>query len=315
MPKVSIIIPAYNAENTIAETINSVLQQTFVDFELIIVNDGSTDDTEKVIQTINDSRIKYFYQKNIGQCAASNLGIAKSTGDFIKFLDADDIINNIHIEMQYEKIKHDSSSIASCKWGRFYNNNFKSAKFVPEQVWNDLSGYDWIKISLSQRYSMMGGWLWLIPKELLNKVGWWDEKLTLNNDFEFSIRLLLGAKNVVFADESILYYRTGISTSVSNYSTEKVYNEVYNANLLGCNHLLAFDNSSLMKTLCANRLQECVFSIYPKYKNIVEKYEAHIKAWGGSTIKLEGGFALKLLSNIFGWKNAKEIKLILNKIF
>jgi glycosyltransferase involved in cell wall biosynthesis len=313
VPKVSIIIPAYNAESTIFDTITSVLNQTFLDFELIIVNDGSTDDTESIIISFSDERIKYFKQKNKGQCAANNFGLSQAKGDYIKFFDADDIMNEKHIEAQYEKIKNNKTTLASCKWGRFYNDDIKNAKFVPELVWKDLKTYEWLKTALSQRHDMMGGCLWLIPKIILDKVGGWDESLTLNNDFEFSIRLLLAAEKVFFADEALLFYRTGVRNTLSQSTSEADYIAAYKSNLMGCNYLLAKDNSKTMKTLCANRFQEWVYTIYPDHNEIVEKFEHQIKVWGGSSIEIEGGKILILLSKLFGWKIAKRIKLFLNK--
>jgi glycosyltransferase involved in cell wall biosynthesis len=313
--KVSIIIPAYNAQNTIAETIHSILKQSFTDFELIIVNDGSTDDTEKVIHSFSDNRIKYFYQKNRGQCAANNFGLSKANGDYIKFFDADDVMNDIHIEAQFEKIKDSKKNVASSKWGRFYDSDFKSTKFKEELVWKDLSTIDWLKTALGQRHSMMGGCLWLIPKVILDKVGGWNESLSLNNDFEFSVRLLLGAEKVLFADEALIYYRTGVPNSLSHTTSAKSYYDAYLSNLLGCKYLLAVDNSKSVQTLCANRFQEWVYTIYPSNKEIVEKFESQINLWGGSNISIEGGYVLKALSKFFGWKTAKRIKLFLNKYF
>ncbi len=313
MPKVSIIIPAYNAENTITESINAVLQQTFKDFELIIVNDGSTDNTEKIISSFTDNRIKYFTQKNKGQCAANNFGLAQAKGDYIKFFDADDVMNATHIEAQYEKVKNSKTNIASCKWGRFYDDDFTNTKFIPESVWKDFATLDWIKAALTQRHDMMGGCLWLIPRQILEKVSGWDESLSLNNDFEFSVRLLLGAENVIFTENALLYYRTGNNNSLSNATNASKYNAAYKANLLGCNHLLAVDNSKFVQKLCANRFQDWVYAIYPNHLDIVQKFEMQIKAWGGSNISIEGGKALIFLSKLLGWKNAIRIKLFLNK--
>jgi len=91
MPKISVIIPAYNAEKTIRETIESVCKQTFSDFELIIINDGSKDKTLEIAQSIKDKRIKVFCYENRGLSTARNRGISKANGEYIAFLDADDL--------------------------------------------------------------------------------------------------------------------------------------------------------------------------------------------------------------------------------
>lgn len=90
VPRVSVIIPCYNTARYVKETIESVLNQTRQDFEIIVVDDGSTDDSHNVIASINDQRIRYHYQPNQGLAAARNTGLALATGEFVAFLDADD---------------------------------------------------------------------------------------------------------------------------------------------------------------------------------------------------------------------------------
>jgi len=92
MPKVSVIIPTYNRADFLAEAIQSVLEQTARDFELLIIDDGSTDNTKNVVDSFNDRRIKYIYQKNSGVCIARNTGIKQAIGNYLILLDSDDIL-------------------------------------------------------------------------------------------------------------------------------------------------------------------------------------------------------------------------------
>ena len=102
---VSIIIPTYNRETKISRAINSVVNQTYKNWELIIIDDGSKDDTKNVIKPyLKDKRIKYFYQKNSGVASARNLGIKKSTGEYLAFLDSDDECLNNRIEKQLSEM-------------------------------------------------------------------------------------------------------------------------------------------------------------------------------------------------------------------
>jgi glycosyltransferase involved in cell wall biosynthesis len=91
MPTISVIIPTYNRGYVIRQTLDSVLVQTISDFEILIVDDGSTDDTKQIIDEIKDSRIKYFYQNNGGVSSARNLGLKNAQGKFVCFLDSDDL--------------------------------------------------------------------------------------------------------------------------------------------------------------------------------------------------------------------------------
>src|SRR5436190_6409100 len=105
-PLVSIIMPAHNAGKYIRSSIDSVLQQTYTNLELIIVNDGSTDDTASIIQSFSDKRIRLIEQANGGQCRASNKGLLNANGELIKFFDADDTMNPEHIMLQVKKLNN-----------------------------------------------------------------------------------------------------------------------------------------------------------------------------------------------------------------
>jgi len=91
MPKVSVIIPTYNYGRFLGEALQSVLDQTFDDFDLIVVDDGSTDNTKEVVASFEDNRIKYIYQQNRGVAAAQNVGILASKGEYVALLGADDV--------------------------------------------------------------------------------------------------------------------------------------------------------------------------------------------------------------------------------
>ena len=129
MDLVSVIIPVYNAEKTINEALNSVIEQSYSFIEIIIINDGSSDNSENVIKHFNDTRIQYYSQVNKGQCAASNFGLTKAKGKYIKFFDADDVMNVTHLEAQILKLNGRIDAVSSCKWGRFYNNDLASLNF------------------------------------------------------------------------------------------------------------------------------------------------------------------------------------------
>ncbi len=103
-PYFSVIIPTYNRESFLFLATNSVLNQSFQDFELIIVDDGSTDNTKELLKSLKDPRIKIFYQDNKGVSSARNKGISESFGEFICFLDSDDQFNNSKLEKAKEVI-------------------------------------------------------------------------------------------------------------------------------------------------------------------------------------------------------------------
>jgi glycosyltransferase involved in cell wall biosynthesis len=309
-PLITIITPCYNSQEYLRETINSVLKQTYRNFEWILVNDGSSDKTEDIILGIEDDRIKYLYQENKGQCAASNLGLSHSKGQFIKFLDSDDLLNATHLENLVKCIV-DDETLVSCAWGKFYNDDVDTFRLFPEKVSRNLNSLEWIKTSISQRYDMMAAWIWLIPKPIIYKSGMWDETLTLNNDFDFSIRLLINSKNVVFCSNAILMYRE-LTQSLSKSASYAAFCSAVKSNLIGVENILRLSSDLSTKQLCADRLQDWVYQCYPKYIDLVLILETKIQSLGGSKIKIEGGNLFKLCALIFGWKFAARLRFLLN---
>ena len=131
--KISVIIPTFNREKLIGNSIKSVLNQTFKNFELIIVDDGSTDNTSEVVDKFQDNRIKYIkLDKNQGASNARNIGIKNAKGKYISFQDSDDIFYPNKLEIQLNNIIKEKSDLDFCKINVIYNNTFRY--FVPSNI-------------------------------------------------------------------------------------------------------------------------------------------------------------------------------------
>lgn len=128
--KYSIIVPTYNRENYISKCIDSVLNQTYDNFELIIVDDGSTDNTENIIKKYNDNRLKYFKNDNHGIAYSRNYGIDKASGDYLFFLDSDDYIERNLLEEVNKNIKKNDVLIFNYKEIFEKDNRVKENKFI-----------------------------------------------------------------------------------------------------------------------------------------------------------------------------------------
>ena len=114
--KISVVIPTYNREKLIVQSINSVLEQTYENIEVIVVDDASTDNTKEVVKKIKDKRVKYIgLKQNKGACNARNVGIENATGDYIAFQDSDDIFRPEKIEKQYSNLIQNKSDMDFCK--------------------------------------------------------------------------------------------------------------------------------------------------------------------------------------------------------
>lgn len=181
-PLVSVIIPAYNAEKTIESTIHSVLTQTYQHFEIIVVNDGSTDSTITVVKSIKDKRIRLYSQKNKGPSAARNFGVKKAKGKYIAFLDADDEFLPKYIETKLS-VKKDFVLCSLCNRSDDY---FKYAK-----------RYSSSRISLLYNFMQTASNIF-IKKELAVQYPF-NSVLLRAQEYDFLIRILN------FSDASFVY--------------------------------------------------------------------------------------------------------------
>lgn len=140
---VSVIIPVYNREKTIKRAILSVLNQTFTELELIIVDDGSTDSTAQVVQSINDDRLKYIFQENCGACVARNRGISEAKYPFIAFQDSDDLWKKNKLEKQVhilEEMKQVDIVCCKTECKRLDNSVLRSLENQPEGIITEKTG-------------------------------------------------------------------------------------------------------------------------------------------------------------------------------
>ena len=306
-PLVSICIPAYNGENYICESINSALNQSYPAIEIIVVNDGSTDRTLELLNRYK-GRIKVIDTVNRGQCAAANTAFKAATGAYIKFMDADDLISSNFINSQIKKINDRKDAIVSAAWGRFYKDDLSTFRLNKESVWRDMKPIDWLVESLWDGPNMMQCALWLIPREVLIESGLWDERLSLINDFDFFIRVLLASKDVLFADDAILYYRSGISNSLSKQKSRKANESAFLSTQLGVETIMKYENSVRTRKICADAFQLWKYQFYPNHMDLYLRSEEWIKQLGGSEYLFDAGGKTRLLSKALGWKMVKRIK-------
>ncbi|MGH6553687.1 glycosyltransferase family 2 protein [Bacteroides hominis] len=220
MKKVSILIPCYNSEKWVGETLDCCLRQTYPNIEIILVDDGSTDNSLAIARDYErkDERIHVFSQPNSGGCRARNLAFEKSTGDYIKYLDADDLMSDDMIEMQMRILNgiDDPYAISTCAYEDFHTT-IEDVTFKKRFLYKDYSnGLDLIEDAWYN-----GGWFvvtcYLTSRRLIREAGPWNEKLTKIQDGEFFCRVLTKAHKISFCKEAKFYYRRGhLSVSTTN---------------------------------------------------------------------------------------------------
>lgn len=311
-PLVSIIVPVYNAERYLREALESTLAQTYSATEIIAVDDGSTDSSADIIHAFND-RIHYIGQANAGQSAAINHGVKRSSGEYIKILDADDWLNSTHIESQLNAIAVQPANVAACRWG-YFRENVRRPSVVSEYADRDYSEpVEWLLDSLEYDEGMMGGWKWLIPRSVWEKAGGYDERLSLNNDYHFSIRLLTAAKGIRFSGEAVYSYRKGQADALSAGRSRRAMESAFLTTQLGNDLLLKADSGSRVRRICANRWQMWLYEFYPEFADLAAEAEKQIQQLGGSDRPLEGGRLLRTLLPIVGWKGVRRLQTIVRQ--
>lgn len=307
-------MPLYNAEQYVAEAIESVIRQTYTNWELIIVNDGSTDQSLTIAKKFESEKVKIFNQENKGQCAANNFGYQQSSGQYIKFFDADDVLSENMLEAQLALLSNSESALASAQWGRFYDDDLTSYRPSPEECWQDMKPIDWICSSWKNGEPMMQCALWLIPRKVLEKSGLWNEELSLINDFEFFTRVILAADEIKFSSAATLYYRSGVSNALSGRKTISAVKSAILSVQLATQQLLEKEDSERTRRVAANCLMNLAYEYELVYPELLRPITIKIKALGGSSVKYRSGKVVNLLTSIFGWKFAKRFQLFYRNV-
>jgi glycosyltransferase involved in cell wall biosynthesis len=208
MPTISVIIPAYNAEQTIVETINSVLKQTFAYWELIVINDGSTDNTLKLLTEIKDSRIKVFSYPNGGLAAARNRGIALASGKYISFLDADDMWTSDKLELQLKALVQNPKAGVAYSWTMCMDNK---TKLFHTGVTASFQGNVYPQLLVNN--FIASGSNVLLTKEAVDSVGEFDGNVRSVEDWDYWLRLAPIWDFVVVPKPQIIYRLSSDSMS------------------------------------------------------------------------------------------------------
>ena len=208
MPIVSVVIPAYNAEKTILETIKSVQNQTLHDFEIILINDGSTDKTVELVSTLAESRLKVFNYSNGGLPVARNRGIKHATGQYIAFIDADDLWTPNKLKLQLEALQQHSESGVAYSWSAYIDSE---GKFLYAQKPPFFEGNVYQNILLTN--FIANGSNILVRRQVIESVGEFDPLLKAAEDWDYNIRLAAQVPFVLVPNYQVLYRKSSNAMS------------------------------------------------------------------------------------------------------
>ena len=257
MELISIIMPVYNSEKFLRNTINSIIKQTYKNWELIIIDDGSTDSSANICKEYvkSDQRIKLFCKKNEGVSVARNYGINNAAGKYIMFIDSDDMYNPKMIEKMYNKLISEDVDIVKANYeiknseGLIIQNkeNIKEKKYEYKEI-----STDFLDLLLTEKQRCYI-WLLLIRKCLVKQ---FSEKLFIFEDMNFYIDVFLSAKSIYVMEEKLYIYNKENEHSLTKKNIEKNITNMIVANnvlkdTLKKYQMLTKDNISKLDTRIA----------------------------------------------------------------
>jgi glycosyltransferase involved in cell wall biosynthesis len=306
-PLVSVLIPCFNAERWIGETLDAVFAQSWKNIEIIVVNDGSSDRSADVIRSRARASLKLIEQGNCGQPAAFNRALREAQGELIQYLDADDLINPEKIERQALRIVEGEGLLATAEWARFWQTPGE-ARFEPDDTWRDLEPLDFMVSSWAQGLGMFMPALWLCRRDAVDRCGAWREELSLDNEAEYFTRLVLGSRRVLFCPGARVLYRSGLPGSVSGRKSEAALRSNYSVLDLCEAHVLAAEDSPRTRRALSMRWQRFAYLSYPYASQLSNAALARARKLHGDVLALEGGTRFKVMSSIVGWKLARRMQ-------
>jgi glycosyltransferase involved in cell wall biosynthesis len=300
-PLVSILIPAYNAEQTISQTLQSAVAQTWAHTEIIVVDDGSTDRTADIVRRFG-SKVTLVSQENQGMSDAMNSAYRISRGDYIQELDADDVLMPDKIERQLAALRPGDTSrlLLSSAWAPFYHRT-SCARFVRNSLCQDLSPVEWIVRKMEDNTYMQNA-TFLMSRELAEAAGPWPKHLHYDQDGEYFARVLLASEGTRFVEGTGVFYRQRDSSRVSYIgNSDRKKDSMLISMKLQIQYLQSLEESERTRRACLTYLQNWYGDLVPGRPDILAEMQS-------LAAQLQGHLEEQPLSWKYAW-----IKPILGK--
>ena len=312
-PLVSILIPAFNAERWIADTIKSALGQTWPEKEIIVVDDGSTDQTLSIARKFASASVSVITQSNHGAASARNKAYSLCQGDYVQWLDADDVLAPDKISRQMELLVRDATrhTLVSAAFGRF-RYRVDRAKFSPTTLWCDLAPVDWLIRKLESNVFMQTA-AWLVNRDLAAAAGQWDTRLSVDDDGEYFCRVIRESNEIRFVPDARVFYRRRLdSLSYIGESTRGLESQ-FLALQLQISHLRSLEDSERTRRACLEFLNFFSLYFYPERLDLFKDLEYLATTLGGHLKAPRFSWKYAGIQKGFGWTAAKRVQLSYNQ--
>lgn len=305
-PLVSILIPAYNAEKWIGYTVQSAVAQTWPRKEIIVVDDGSRDETAAVARRFGSNNVKVVSTENQGLPAAVNHAYRLCQGDYIQELDADDILAPDKIEKQLAALREGDSKkiLLSGPWAHFRHRT-SHARFIQTSLWQDLSPVEWLLKKLGENLHMQNA-TWLLSRELAEAAGPWDTRLKYDQDGEYYCRVLVASEGTRFVRDARIFYRingTGRVSYIGNSVVKK--KSLLRSMKVHMECLRSLEQSERVRKACIQYMQNWYPCFYSDNPDIVAELQSMAEEMGGHLETPCLPWRYSWMRWIFGWKAAK----------
>jgi glycosyltransferase involved in cell wall biosynthesis len=308
---VSILIPAYNSARWLGETVTSAIEQTWPNKEIIIVDDGSKDDTLALARTFERGNVKVVAQKNTGAPGARNKALSFAQGDYIQWLDADDVLHpdKISRQMRHAYDGSQARTLFTASWGKFF---FRTAKadFRRDTLWRDLDALEWILTRFNDNVWMNPA-VWLVSRRLTELAGPWDARLAKSgdDDGEYICRVAAASDGVKFVEDAQCYYRIGTVGSLNwNMETnEQALESLLLSLRLATRTLIALEDSPRTRSAALQHLRTFSSYFYASGGEFMQRLDAMTAELGGTLEAPTVGWKYAPVQMAFGPKVAKGV--------
>lgn len=314
-PMVSILIPAYNAQQWIPDTLRSAINQTWQNKEIIVVDDGSTDQTLAVARQFESGMVRVVTQKNQGAAAARNHALSLSRGEYIQWLDADDLLAPDKIARQMAVLDQVGNKrvVLSSAFGRFLYR-WQNADFTPSGLWNDLTPSEWLLRKMGDNLYMQTA-TWLVSRELSEEAGPWDTRMLSDDDGEYFCRVLLKSDGVCFVPESKVYYRGfGYDSLAYIGASNKKREALWLSMQMHIDYLRSLRDDSESRVASTAYLQRNLIHFYPDMPEIVKQAQDLAASLGGKLGLPQLSSKYFVVKALFGWRAAKDVAISMRKV-
>jgi GT2 family glycosyltransferase len=309
-PLVSVLIPCYNASRWIETALQSVLKQSYPALDVIVVDDGSTDDSVALLNEFRDSRLKVIRQPNMGAAKARNRALDEAQGEFLQYLDADDILSPLKVSRHVEVLADgDPFRLLSCRWSPFRDGTTPHVNPPFNSLFQTLTPVEFLRLKY-QTHHMMQPAAWFMSRALYEKAGRWDERFGCNpnDDGEYFDRVVRASSKIVHLPEDLVFYRTSVTGSLSRQLSDVAVSAVYQSYVAGVDALLKLESSEETRAASATLLQRFVFQHYPGHQHLIADAAVRVRELGGSQVDPCGGRVFHALRRLVGWKLARRLE-------